>query len=153
MSVIYKMVHSRETARDIAQESFMRLWQKYQHINDIKKSFYILYRIAINISIDHLRKVKNLPFKMNSFIDEKTAYSDDINEIYEIVIRCTSELKPKQKAVFVLRDVEGFDFSEISDILKMPVENVRSNLSLARRNIKNLLEIQYNITQEFLYEL
>ncbi len=43
LSAIYKMVFSRETARDIAQESFTRMWQKYKNINNEQTPFYLVF--------------------------------------------------------------------------------------------------------------
>ena len=153
LSAIYKMVSSREAARDIAQESFTRMWQKYKYINNAQTPFYVLYRIAINLSIDYLRKAKDFTYEISNLISEGDDWREDSEEFFQILLQCASELKPKQKAVFILRDIEGFDFDEISDILMTPVENLRSNLSLARKKIKNLLETRYRINQEFFYEL
>ena len=153
LSAIYKMVFSREVARDIAQESFTRMWQKYKYISNDQTPFYLLYRIAINLSIDYVRKAKDFTYDISNLVSESDDWREDSEEFLQILLQCASELKPKQKAVFILRDIEGFNFDEISDILMTPVENIRSNLSLARKNIKNLLETRYRITQEFFYEL
>jgi len=153
LSVIYKMVHSWEVAKDIAQEAFVRIWEKYESIKDESRSFYLLYRIAMNLSIDYLRKSKNETKDIESQLYIINEAPKDSKELFEIIIQCASQLKPKQKAAFLLRDIEGFDFAEISDVLKTPVENIRSNLNLARKNIKNKLESRYEITEEFFYEL
>lgn len=153
LSVVYKMVHSWETSKDIVQESFVRLWEKYKSNKDEARSFYLLYRIAMNLSIDYLRKSKNETNDIETKLNIIYESQKDSKELFEIILLCASQLKPKQKAAFILRDIEGFNFIEISDVLKAPVENIRSNLNLARKNIKNKLESRYQITEEFFYEL
>jgi RNA polymerase sigma-70 factor, ECF subfamily len=153
LSVVYKMVHSWEMAKDIVQESFIRIWGKYKSVGDESSSFYLLYRIAMNLSIDYLRKSKNENDDIETKLNIVYELPKESKELFEIILECASRLKPKQKAAFILRDIEGFDFTEISDVLKTPVENIRSNLNLARKNIKNKLESRYQITEEFFYEL
>jgi len=152
LSVIYKMVHSAEASRDIAQESFIKFWNNYSDTESDQSVFRLLYRIAINLAIDHLRKIKTIELD-DSLAPISYTEPDDMNELYQIIIKCTRELKPQQKAAFILRDLQGFDFEEISEILTIPVENIRSNLYLARKKIRKLLKINFEITQEFFYEV
>jgi RNA polymerase sigma-70 factor (ECF subfamily) len=140
-------------SRDIVQESFARIWEKYASIKNDSRSFYLLYRIAMNLSIDYLRTSKNETDDIDSNLNILYEAPKDSKELFEIILQCASQLKPKQKAAFILRDLEGFEFAEISDVLKTSVENIRSNLNLARKNIKNKLENRYEITEEFFYEL
>jgi RNA polymerase sigma-70 factor (ECF subfamily) len=153
LSVIQKMVHSHEIARDMLQEVYIRYWKSAQKGKITTPAFSLLYRIAMNLSIDHLRREKISPFS-NSDTDHDPGYvPGESNELYQIILKCAAQLKPRQKAAFILRDMEGLNFQEISQILDISVENIRSNLCLARKNIKNMLEVHYDITQEFFYEL
>ena len=78
---------------------------------------------------------------------------DEQDEMFHLIVQCSSKLKPKQKAVFLLRDIEGFSFEEIADTLKMSINNIQSNLHLARKNIRCLLESKYQLTWETIYDL
>lgn len=153
ISVIKKMVVSWDTARDLAQDTFLKLWDYRNKINYDKPLFTLLYKIAINISIDYLRKKRpepsNLDFEISTFSGDNMGF----DEIYQLILGCTEKLKPKQKAVFILRDIEGFSFEEIKNIMGIPISNIRSNLHLARKNIKNYMEDLYQINQEMIYDL
>lgn len=153
LSVIQKMVHSHEVARDMVQDSFIRFWKSYRETEFNKSVFSLLYRIAMNLAIDHLRKQNSTLVQSDEYIEDKGYIPGDNSELYQIILECAARLKPRQKAAFILRDIEGLDFNEISQILTLPVENIRSNLHLARKNIKNLLEVNYELNQEFFYEL
>ena len=153
ISVIQKMVVSWDIARDLAQDSFIRLWDYRDKIISDKPLFTLLYRIAMNISIDYLRKTKpeSIDFELQS--TNSDSQNLESREFFQIILNCSDKLKPKQKAVFVLRDIEGFSFDEIRKIMKMPVTNIRSNLYLARKNIKTILESKYQFNKEMIYDL
>jgi len=153
ISVIKKLVRSGETARDLAQESFLRLWKNRNELDSDQHFFRMLYRIATNLAIDHLRKKKPLNIIEFPHRSENTEIISDREEFFRLIRECARRLKTKQQLVFILRDIEGLAFEEISYITEIPVENVRSNLYLARKNIKTMLESQYEINEEFFYEL
>jgi len=153
ISVIYKMIKSWETARDLAQDSFIKLWDYRDKIREDKPIFTLLYKIAVNLAIDHLRKSKNKFIELDN--NAYTASTDNLEsrEIYQLILAISDRLKPKQKAIFILRDIEGFSFQEIKSIMNLPIGNIRSNLHLARKNIKKSLELEYEYNQEMIYEM
>lgn len=153
LSIIYKMIHHREAAYDLTQDVFLKIWQHRKNLDDSKPIFTFIYRIAMNLSIDYLRK--KTPDLIENDILDLIILNDyeEQEEIFNLIMRCSSELKPKQKAIFILRDVEGFTFEEISDTLKMSINNIQSNLHLARKKIRNLLESKYQLTWETIYDM
>ncbi|MBD3223657.1 MAG: sigma-70 family RNA polymerase sigma factor [Caldithrix sp.] len=153
ISIIYKMTGNRENAYDLAQDVFLRLWTKQIKIDRETNVFTYLYRAAMNAAIDYLRRTRPQRFDDVESYPFETGIMIPSNELYELIIKCAQSLKPKQRAVFLLRDVEGFDFAEIARILNRPVSNLRSNLHLARKNIRHLLRTRYQITEEQLYEV
>ena len=153
ISVIHKMINSWETARDLAQDAFVKLWHYRDKVSMEKPVFTLLYKIAVNLAIDHLRKSKNRFVELHDSVSGTSIENYDNKEVYQLVLELSDRLKPKQKAIFILRDIEGFSFEEIKKIMNMPIGNIRSNLHLARKNIKNILESDYNLSQEIVYEL
>ena len=153
ISVIHKMINSWDTAHDLAQDAFVKLWHYRDRISEDKPIFTLLYKIAVNLAIDHQRKSKNRFVELHETFSSTSFENLDNREIYQLILAISDRLKPKQKAIFILRDIEGFSFEEIKSIMNMPIGNVRSNLHLARKNIKNTLESDYNLSQELIYEL
>jgi RNA polymerase sigma-70 factor (ECF subfamily) len=129
------------------------MWEYRDKINMEKPVFTLLYKIAINLAIDHLRKNKKQFTKLELTTASTSMENLESREIYHLILNISERLKPKQKAIFILRDIEGFSFEEIRLIMKMPIGNIRSNLHLARKNIKKSLELDYNYSQEMKYEL
>ena len=153
LTIIYNMVYSWETARDIAQDTFVKLWDFRNRLITGKPSFTLLYRIAINLSIDHLRKKKPDRLELIETIPQELADTHDSKELRQIILFCARQLKPKQQATFLLREIEGFSFEEIGSILDISLSNVSSHLHLARKNIRRMLEAKFQLREENYYEL
>jgi len=72
-----------------------------------------------------------------------TENHSDNKELRTVLIKLTNNLSPKQKMVFVLRDMEELDMEEVCAITKMPAERVKANLYYARKAIrKNLVMLK-----------
>ena len=153
LNIIYKMIHHKETAYDLAQDVFTKLWEHRNKFDQQKSIFTLIYKIAMNLSIDYLRKKKPDVYENEILEMVYTSDPNDQSEIFNLIMQCSSDLKPKQKAVFLLRDIEGFSFEEIAETLRMSVNNIQSNLHLARKRIRYLLETKYQLTLETLYDL
>jgi RNA polymerase sigma factor (sigma-70 family) len=95
ISLIFKMISSWETARDLAQDTFVKLWNYRDKIQTDLPSFTLIYKIAMNISIDFLRK-KNPGINEadpENFEDKNTNQKE--GEFYQLILSCTGDLKPK----------------------------------------------------------
>lgn len=144
-NVAYRMLGNEEDAKDVAQEAVIRAYKKFSQYKG-KSSFSTwLYRITINLCIDHLRKDKS---KKAELIDnmEYTHYKNDDfgdpqshaekTELLNVIIEELNKLKAEYKAVIVLRDVYGFTYEEIARILNIRVSTLKSRLVRARNALK-----------------
>lgn len=154
-----KMTADEDDARDIAQESFLKVWKKINSYDEQYRFTTWLYKIVVHTCFDALRKRK----RMNSYSAhdkfwEFAAYDDeqqggrqyDANQLIEFIRLISGRLSPKQHAVFVLHDFEGFSQEEIAQMLGMPRNGVKSNLFYARKAIRRMLAVADNIDK---YEL
>jgi RNA polymerase sigma-70 factor (ECF subfamily) len=125
------------------------IWQKLNKIRSAEVYKTWIYRIVMNKCYDQLRKRKRNP----EFIaDEKTwkLLSDSIcenpstelenSETAKIINLLSERLSPKQKAVFVLSDIEQMSHDEISEITGMSKPLIKSNLHHARKSISEMVE-------------
>ncbi len=136
------MINSYEKAQDISQEAFLRVYRNI-HRFDLKKNFYTwLYQIVTNLCIDHLRKQKRNPL---GALDESIGIPDskrgplgivEASDLGGKVRRVLDTLPPKYSSVLVLRDIQGFDCKEISEILGATNATVRWRLHRARKMFK-----------------
>jgi RNA polymerase sigma-70 factor (ECF subfamily) len=146
-TLCFRLMNNDEDARDAVQETFLKVWlnlHKYQ--ND--KSFQSwIYKIAANQCLDMLRKRKKMS---HSLVEDNTLIQilseDDVEkqfmqkELGNIIIQLTEKLSPKEKIVFVLSEIEGLDVNEITEITGLSAAKIKSNLYLARQNIRNKLK-------------
>jgi len=140
----YRMCGDIDQAEDIAQETFIRAWQKI-HTYRPQSSFRSwLYRIATNLAVDKFRRESG---KYES-LDGDSALSTDKKpevlfldmELGEQVQRAVLALPPASRIVLVLREYEELSYHEISETLDIPVGTVMSRLNYARANLRHSLK-------------
>lgn len=143
------MLGDEDQAKDIVQETMVTIWQKLNKIKSAEAYKTWIYRIVLNKCYDQLRKRKTNP---EFSPDEKTwrLISDRIsvepsvemenNETALIVRLLTNKLSPKQKAVFVLSDLEQMSHDEISEITGISKSGIKANLHYARKSISVMVE-------------
>lgn len=143
-SVAYRMLGDEDQAKDVVQETMVTIWQKLNKIKSAEVYKTWIYRIVVNKCYDQMRKRKRNP----EFVaDEKTweiiagKFSEgpsatlENGETSKIIGVLTDKLSPRQKAVFVLSDLEGMSNDEISEITGISKSAVKANLYYARKSI------------------
>ncbi len=148
-SVAFRMLGDEDQAKDIVQETMVTVWQKLNKIKSAEAYKTWIYRIVINKCYDQMRKKKANP---EFSADESTwrLISDKISvepsadlensETAMIIKVLTNRLSPKQKAVFVLSDLEQMSHDEISEITGISKTGIKANLHYARKSISVMVE-------------
>lgn len=152
-SAVLNYVYNQEDALDITQEAFLKAYSNLSKFNSSSSFYTWLYRIAINTAIDFIRKRKNkiidslddAKFSEKGFepISKDTSSDPEIalnnREDQRLLRKCISLLSEKLRTVLVLHDIEGLAQDEIAEILKIPVGTVKSRISRARSDLKNII--------------
>ncbi|SHE69235.1 RNA polymerase sigma-70 factor, ECF subfamily [Caldanaerobius fijiensis DSM 17918] len=148
-NVAYRMLGNEEDARDIAQDAIIRAYEKFNQYKG-KSSFATwIYRITVNLCIDHLRKNKVRRIELIENMKYNAGYKDDLNdpqyfvenaELGSVIIKELNKLKPEYKAVIVLRDIYGFTYEEIARILGIKMSTLKSRLIRARNMLKESIK-------------
>ena len=158
VSVALGMVHNRDDALEIAQETFVKAFENLGKFKG-ESSFYTwLYRIVVNRAIDFQRRERRHPTV--GFEDRGTLgsagepYEDTLkeervtdpyhlaqaHEIGDRVSAAIDELTPDHKAVILLREVEGLSYEEISRVMQCSKGTVMSRLHYARKKLQKKLK-------------
>ena len=140
-----KMLADEEEAKDVVQETFIRVWQ---HIGDFdpQKPFTTwLYTIASRLCLDRLKQMRRiLPLPEDERVLHRFANDEqqtlENNEWVSIVRMLADDLSPKQKLVFTLCQMEGLPSSEVEQITGLDAKQVKSNLYVARQTIREHLK-------------
>ncbi len=140
------MIGDPVQARDITQESFLRVWQGLARFK-LEYNFYTwLYRIVVNLCIDHLRKHGR--FKSHDLEECEERLTDgpdplDVAEQHEVAERVEAvlnRLPVKYRMILVLRDMQGLDCDEVSRIIQCTPATTRWRLHRARTLFRTLWE-------------
>jgi RNA polymerase sigma-70 factor (ECF subfamily) len=125
--IAYRMVGDYDEAKDISQMVFVKTSRNLDRFDTTKKFSTWLYRITVNASIDYIRKQKKHRHEtLETYSDsvETPADTPDISlyrkNIKECILQAADALNDKQKQAFLLRDIEGHEIEEVSEILGMP---------------------------------
>jgi len=146
ISVARRIVGDVEDARDVAQLVFLRVWEQLARYNEQFSFNTWLYRIATNLSIDFLRSSRSRERAHGATLHlvrmreemtgrETTDALEDV-ELARLFQTVSGRLTGKQKAVFVLKEMEDCDTKEIAQILKCGESTVRNHLFNARRVLR-----------------
>ena len=151
-AVALGMLKDREDARDVAQAVFLKLWKVLRRF-DVERRFDTwLYRITVNAAIDHLRErgprgmIQPLPEDPSALVaatPDGAGREADLAELRRAFLRLAAGLAPKQRAVFVLREIEGLDTPEIARLLGVAESTVRNHLLQARQTLRRGLIRDY----------
>jgi len=155
-AVAFRFVNDTQDAEDITQEVFVRLWKNlHAYKKEVKLSTW-LYKIVTNRCLDFLksrhgrqRKNKVDVEKHHGLTTHSTPEKEfEQAELIGAINQAAEELTPKQKAVFILRDLEGLSQEEVSEALSMSTGNVKSNLFYARQKMTEKLKAYYQTTDK-----
>lgn len=144
-----RMVADPEEAKDIVQEVMIRIWKHINELDDLENVEAWCMRVTRNLSIDKIKaRKRRFAASLYEVADvsaggEKTPYADTAwKDTYWRINRLIANLPDKQREVIQLRDVEGYSYKEISDILEIDINQVKVSLFRARKSVKeNLIKI------------
>ena len=151
-NLIYRKVRDRETAKDLCQEVFLKAWQALPNFKGQSVFYSWLYQIAVNCSIDFLRKQgKEIVFACEALPQN----ADDClpmlqtqpspcqilekEELGHIIRKSMHKLPSGQRSAFYLRHCEELPIKEISLRLGKSESTVKTYLHHARRKLQSLL--------------
>jgi RNA polymerase sigma-70 factor (ECF subfamily) len=145
-----------EDARDLTQEAFLKAFESLHAFRGDSGFFTWIFRVAVNLSLTHRRNAKRrrtISFDQAAHPDGTQAEElvrharrvepDDApsqGELHAAVLRAMQTLDEEQRAVVVLRDIEGFDYHEIGEILRIPAGTVKSRLFRARSALQKAMQ-------------
>lgn len=142
-----RLLVSKDEAEDAVQEVFLKLWKNKNSIKNYKKPEAFAMTMTKNYCLDRLKskQASNLKIVHNNFQNsENLERNVEAKEGVELVFKIMETLPEKQKIIMQLRDIEQFDFAEISEMLNTNQTAIRVALSRARKAVRKQLIKQYN---------
>jgi RNA polymerase sigma-70 factor (ECF subfamily) len=163
-NALLRMVGEPEEARELTQETFTRGLEKIDGFRGESSPYTWIFRIGMNLAIGSLRKSQRVRiFSLDgasrgnngsahrqtqaaALVDRVTMAKDDTppqaaerRERAQAVVDALSRIDGEHRAVLIMRDVEGFDYQQMADVLGMPLGTLKSRLFRARLALRDEL--------------
>ena len=134
-----RMLENMDDAEDAIQETFLKLWNIRGQLDLYENPGGFAMQTIKNICIDKLRsrKITVEPEDYQIGFNSQTPYSQlAIKDSIDLVRKIIDELPELQKRIILMRDVEGYELEEISQIVGTQTSAVTMNLSRARKKVR-----------------
>lgn len=144
--IAYRVVGDYDDAKDVTQLVFVKTAANLNQFDASKRFSTWLYRITVNASIDYLRKHKRHTHEqLDNYSETLENLEASPAQIYHrkylryLILKAADQLSSKQRAAFVLKDMEGHDIREVAEIMNMPEATVRWYIHMARLRLRREL--------------
>ncbi len=152
-NVAYRIMGNEEDAKDMTQEALIKVYRYLDKFRMDSSFSTWMYRIVMNTCKDHLRKKKLKVTSIDKLIETsdgsmQVEIKDDKRTPEELLIskevsnevqNALQSVNEKNRIVVVLRDIKGFSYSEISEIIDVPVGTIKSRINRGRQELKSIL--------------
>lgn len=145
MSLCLRYVGDKETARDLLQDGFIKVFTKMKTYSGTGAFGGWIYRVFMTTALEHLRKTETT--KLFTSIDEcpDTLENTDISALEALsaddLLSCVAQLPAGYRTVFNLYAIEGYSHSEIGEMLGISEITSRSQFNRARNTLQKKLEL------------
>ena len=143
-----RFMQDLDDSKDIVQEIYVKLWKMRKDLGKYNSIEALAMRMTRNLCLDKIKLKKTV--SLNGIVKEEesveTLKKDKESEIKLAALRARNiieELDEPQKSIMQLRDLEGYDYEEIAQILNMNVNTIRVSLSRARKKVREVLIKKY----------
>jgi RNA polymerase sigma-70 factor (ECF subfamily) len=158
MKLGFRMLNQRQEAEDVAQETFLKVYNNLNRYDMTLKFSTWIYRIATNLCIDHLRRRKE-QVSLDAFSADSANESSNrelqakiadkwstpenqviLSELQDQVQKAVQQLPDKYRLAIVLRYMQELSLQEISEILDIPLSTVKTRIHRGREVLRKKLE-------------
>lgn len=154
--VLARLVRDPELARDLAQETFWRVYNRLDRFDTARRFGPWLFRIGVNLGLDHLRRRRSEPpppasidrgFGEGRFDlpDPDPRIQADLAQEVQFIL---TQIPVSYRTILVLRDLEGFSSSEVAAIVGRREATIRWRLSRAREKFRHIWERRQDEAKE-----
>jgi len=159
-NAILRICANPDDAAELTQDTFVKVIENIDKFRG-RSSFYTwAFRIGVNLTLNYCQRKARIGFRSLDAEDNedngqakqvlKEFLADDSSpnpavvaankELGEIVVDALMKLREEQRVVVVLRDIEGMNYAQIAEVLDIELGTVRSRLSRARSNLREIIE-------------
>jgi len=134
---ILKSMNDSESAKDVVQEVFTKLWEKHQGVEFEKVKSY-LFTSGYRTMIDVIRKNKRIGL-FEEIEESRYLHTKQYSDLGELLDQAINRLAPEQRRLVLLRDYEGYSYKEIGEIVNLTESQVKVYIFRARKFLQKYL--------------
>ncbi len=154
-NIAFRMLGNEEDAKDAIQDSFIKIYHSLHNFRGDSSFYTWVYRIVSNTCYDFLKKKNRLNNNIMSLTSYNNSLEGEIGDIKDelhqpdilldnkeneaTMVQCIHKLSYDHKSVIILRDIQGFSYEEIAQILNCSEGTVKSRISRARNKLKEIV--------------
>lgn len=140
LHISLRLLDEPADAEDVVQEVLLKLWQMRDQLDQYNSVEALAVTMTKNLTLDKIKLRKPQGDEMELIRLDSGVRSPEVSleqkDAVECIRRLIKELPPLQQTIIRMKDVEGYELSEIATITGTQVESVRSNLSRARKKVR-----------------
>ncbi|RAJ06786.1 RNA polymerase sigma-70 factor (ECF subfamily) [Chitinophaga skermanii] len=143
----FRLLGNEEDAKDITQDALMKVWNQKERMGELNNLEAWCMRITRNLALD---KLKSKKYRRSDDIDQaheipatreaNPQQAAEQNDVMKKVHSVINNLPEKYRSLVQLRDIDGFSYQEIADILEITLDEVKVNLHRARKSVREQLQ-------------
>ncbi|KJF27839.1 RNA polymerase subunit sigma-24 [Clostridium aceticum] len=158
-NIAYRILGNLEDANDVTQEALVKVYRSIHNFKGNSSFSTWLYSIVNNVCIDFIRKNKKAKLLYIDGQQEQGAYTKELpdemntpeclfekNEVKRMVHDAINQLNYEQRTIIVLRDIQGFSYQQIAEMLEISVGTVKSRINRGRNHLKLLISEGMKVT-------
>ncbi|MDH6534283.1 RNA polymerase sigma factor [Parabacteroides sp. 52] len=152
MRISLRLIEEKEDAEDIVQEVFLKLWHIRDQLDQYKSVEALAVTMTKNLTLDKIKRQKPQGNESDLFYLEADTLSPaeqlEQKEAVECIRQLIGQLPSLQQTIIRMKDIEGYELAEIADITGSNIEAIRTNLSRARKRVREAyIKITMNTRQ------
>lgn len=140
----YRFLKDPDDAKDALQEVYIKLWNLKDKLKEYKSIEAFAVTVTKNHCLDKMKLKRTVPLEAKHTYDRSNEDADpqlklELKEDIKRVTDLLSLLPEQQRMILELKDIEGYSYEEIEEVMNVPVNTIRVNLSRARKKIRELI--------------
>ncbi|MBI3412238.1 MAG: RNA polymerase sigma factor [Planctomycetes bacterium] len=148
VSTLFFMLGNHEDAQDAAQDAFLKCWRTRATLAEVRNFRAWIFRVGLNAAKDLQRNAwRRKARNVGDLIPEAAVENDPVDQLedketLDRLRRALLDLRPEEKAVFLLRQNGDLTFEEIAELRRTPVGTVKTQMRSALQKLRRVLKDQ-----------
>ncbi len=138
-----RILNNRDDAEDVVQEVYIKIWKMQDKLDNLNNIEAFMMTVTRNLCLDKIKSKRNKFLSLNEEVAKHiesnphdiTEQADSVNKVKEVM----QMLPEQQRTIIHLRDIDGYNFEEITEITGWDINYLRVNLSRGRKKIKETI--------------